>query len=62
MSQTTPFRGGFFNLLIPMISSETPDKLANIIRDTWPGLYRPIKVPYNIKEGKNKSNTNNNYE
>jgi hypothetical protein len=26
-----------------MISSETPHKLAEIIRDTWPGLYRPIK-------------------
>jgi hypothetical protein len=23
-----------------MISSETPYKLAEIIRDTWPGLYR----------------------
>lgn len=26
-----------------MISSETPDKLANIIRDTWPNLFRPPK-------------------
>jgi hypothetical protein len=26
-----------------MISSETPYKLAEIIRDTWPILYRPIK-------------------
>jgi hypothetical protein len=27
-----------------MISSETPYKLAEIIRDTWPGLYRlPVK-------------------
>lgn len=26
-----------------MITSETPDKLANIIRDTWPGLYRPAQ-------------------
>lgn len=24
-----------------MISSETPYKLAEIIRDTWPQLYRP---------------------
>jgi len=23
-----------------MITSETPYKLAEIIRDTWPGLYR----------------------
>ena len=29
-----------------MISSETPDKLANIIRDTWPNLYRPPKIEY----------------
>jgi hypothetical protein len=29
----------------PMISSTTPDKLAEIIRDTWPNLYRP---PANI--------------
>jgi hypothetical protein len=26
-----------------MISSETPYKLAEIIRDTWPNLYRPPK-------------------
>jgi len=26
-----------------MISSETPDKLKEIIRDTWPNLYRPSK-------------------
>jgi hypothetical protein len=30
-----------------MISSETPYKLAEIIRDTWPGLYRPPVIPYN---------------
>jgi len=30
-----------------MISSETPYKLAEIIRDTWPNLYRPIKTDYN---------------
>ena len=24
-----------------MISSETPDKLAEIIQDMWPNLYRP---------------------
>jgi hypothetical protein len=33
-----------------MISSETPYKLAEIIRDTWPGLYRPAKVNYNNKK------------
>ena len=26
-----------------MISSETPDKLREIIKDTWPNLYRPPK-------------------
>ena len=26
-----------------MITSTTPDKLAEIIRDTWPNLYRPPK-------------------
>jgi hypothetical protein len=30
-----------------MISSTTPYKLAEIIRDTWPGLYRPMKREYN---------------
>ena len=30
-----------------MISSETPFKLAEIIRDTWPQLYTPIKKKYN---------------
>lgn len=33
-----------------MISSETPYKLAEIIRDTWPGLYRSTKKPYNEKK------------
>jgi hypothetical protein len=26
-----------------MITTETPNKLAEIIRDTWPNLYRPQK-------------------
>jgi hypothetical protein len=30
-----------------MISSTTPYKLADIIRDTWPNLYRPIKKDEN---------------
>ena len=30
-----------------MISSTTPYKLADIIRDTWPQLYRPMKKVYN---------------
>ena len=30
-----------------MITSETPYKLAEIIRDTFPNLYRPDKVSYN---------------
>ena len=48
----TPPRGLFFYDMIretnePMISSTTPDKLAEIIRDTWPGLYRIPQVSYN---------------
>ena len=30
-----------------MITSETPYKLVEIIHDTWPNLYRPIKKDYN---------------
>ena len=30
-----------------MISSTTPYKLAEIIRDTWPGLYRKPESSYN---------------
>jgi len=30
-----------------MITSTTPHKLAEIIRDTWPGLYRPPVKNYN---------------
>ena len=26
-----------------MLSDETPNKLAEIIRDTWPNLFRPPK-------------------
>lgn len=38
-----------------MITSETPYKLADIIRDTWPQLYRPAKKCYNQKDkSKNK--------
>jgi len=33
-----------------MINSTTPYKLAEIIRDTWPGLYRKSSVPYNTKK------------
>jgi hypothetical protein len=36
-----------------MISSTTPYKLAEIIRDTWPNLYRPIKIDYD-KEKKSE--------
>ena len=32
-----------------MITSETPYKLAEIIRDTWPGLYRRPQVSYREK-------------
>lgn len=30
-----------------MISSMTPYKLAEVIRDTWPQLYNQTKVIYN---------------
>jgi hypothetical protein len=30
-----------------MITTETPHKLAEIIRDTWPGLYRKPQSSYN---------------
>lgn len=38
-----------------MISSETPYKLAEIIRDTWPQLYRPPKRDYNTKKEDKKN-------
>lgn len=38
-----------------MISSTTTHKLSDIIRDTWPGLYRPTKYHYN---GNNNNKTN----
>jgi hypothetical protein len=37
-----------------MITSETPYKLAEIIQDTWPQLYRPMKREYN-KEKKQEN-------
>jgi hypothetical protein len=38
-----------------MITSETPYKLAEIIRDTFPQLYRKPQVSYNKeKESKNE--------
>lgn len=33
-----------------MITTETPYKLAEIIRDTWPQLYRPSFINYNDKK------------
>jgi hypothetical protein len=36
-----------------MISSETPYKLVEIIHDTWPQLYRPMKMEYNKKSEPN---------
>lgn len=35
-----------------MITSETPYKLSEIIRDTWPNIYRPsreFKTPSEIR-------------
>ena len=43
------------HLVIEMITSETPYKLAEIIRDTWPNLYRPVKKSYNTKSKKDKN-------
>jgi hypothetical protein len=36
-----------------MISSETPYKLVEILHDTWPQLYRPMKMEYNKKRDSN---------
>jgi hypothetical protein len=38
-----------------MISSETPYKLVEIIHDTWPNLYRPMKLPYNNQRTQKKN-------
>jgi hypothetical protein len=35
-----------------MISSTTPYKLVEIIHDTWPQLYRPMKIDYNNQKEK----------
>lgn len=40
---------------LEMITSTTPYKLAEIIRDTWPNLYRPAKETYNTKSQKKKN-------
>lgn len=37
-----------------MISSDTPYKLAEIIRDTWPGLYKFQEKDLNIKNKNQK--------
>ena len=42
------------SFLNAMISSETPYKLSEIIRDTWPNLYRPVKVSYNNQKSSKK--------
>lgn len=43
-----------------MISSTTPYKLAEIIRDTWPGLYNTIKPAYNDRKSKRDLKTKDN--
>lgn len=47
-----------------MIGPDTPYKLAEIIRDTWPGLYRPFKKQYNycFDENKNEKRIQSNTE
>jgi hypothetical protein len=44
-----------FPIDLEMITSETPYKLAAIIRDTWPNIYRPpVKTYNNQKTSKNE--------
>jgi hypothetical protein len=44
-----------------MITTETPYKLAEIIRDTWPFIYRKPQVPYNIQKNlKDESSSDRN--
>ena len=45
-----------------MITSETPYKLAEIIRDTWPGLFCNNKINSGTNKNKNVQiqNTRNN--
>jgi 3',5'-cyclic AMP phosphodiesterase CpdA len=43
-----------FNFLT-MISSDTPYKLVEIIHDTWPNLYRPMKMVYNNERTQKKN-------
>ena len=44
----------------PMIAKDTPYKLAEIIRDTWPGLYRKPQVTYNSQKTNNNGSTSKN--
>lgn len=37
-----------------MINSETPYKLAEIIRNTWPQLYGAPKLPYDSEKLSNR--------
>jgi hypothetical protein len=41
-----------------VITSETPYKLAEIIKDTWPQLYRPSKDKKEINESPDNIQTN----
>jgi hypothetical protein len=45
-----------------MITSTTPYKLVEIIHDTWPNLYRPMKREYNNqKTSKNEKYNSEDY-
>lgn len=44
-----------FLIDLEMITSETPYKLSEIIRDTWPGLYRPPVKTYNQPKASQKN-------
>lgn len=42
-----------------MITSETPYKLAEIIRGTFPNLYNPPKVSYNDSKNEKQNDRRN---
>jgi glutaredoxin len=43
-----------------MISSTTPYKLAEVIRDTWPGLYRKSTISYDTYSINTQKNSEDN--
>ena len=43
-----------------MITSETPDKMAEIIQDTWPQIFRPMKKKWKENTSPTKSSQKKN--